>query len=65
MDESVCLRDLTHYCVLSEGGINYKFRTGAKRTYIKRARTINSNLRRAYELCILHVITFIEGGMSC
>lgn len=30
MDESVCLRDLTHNCVLSEGGINYKFRTGIK-----------------------------------
>lgn len=33
--------------------------------FIKRARTININLRWAYELCILHVITFIEGGMSC
>lgn len=33
--------------------------------FIKRARTININLRCAYELCILHVITFIEGGMSC
>lgn len=30
MDVSVCLRDLTHYCVLSEGGINYKFRIGIK-----------------------------------
>lgn len=47
MDESVWLRDLTHYCVLSEGGINYKFRIGIKNQvqnglYIKRARTINS-----------------------
>lgn len=30
VDESVCLRDLTHYCVLSEWGINYKFRIGIK-----------------------------------
>lgn len=30
MDESVCFWDLIYYCVLSEGGINYKFRIGIK-----------------------------------